>query len=229
MRSVSKPSVYFLSVISFLMFQMSCSSNPASSDATTGTVKISVKSSGSPLNKSSSVISITSARVVIEKIRFDSVINDTLDFRFPQPFVQDLLSTTQLQQIETVQVPFGTYKKSRIEIHELQPEDGLVYSQNPDLQDRSILIQGTFDGVPFAFTSDFSEEQEREFQPPLVLDENFPSTNIVLFLNLNDWFVDESGNILNPLSSNNKSEIEKSIKDSIEIFEDDDDNGEPDD
>ncbi|MFQ5676183.1 MAG: hypothetical protein ACE5G1_09820 [bacterium] len=228
MRRIWKMSGLMLTIALFL-FQMSCSSNPASSNPTSGTVKISVKSSTAPLNKLAGAISITSARVVIEKIRFDSVIDDSLDFRFKQPFVQDLMLATQLQQIETVQVPFGTYKKSKIEIDDLEPEDGLAYTQNPDLQDRSVFIQGTFDGVPFTFTSDFSEEQERELQPRLVLDENSPSTNIVLVLNMGNWFVDENGNLLNPLSPDNRSKIEKSIKDSIDIFEDDDDDGERDD
>jgi hypothetical protein len=43
------------------------------------------------------------------------------------------------------------------------------------------------------------------------------------------WFMDSSGNLLDPRSANNKNLIEDNIKDSIEIFEDKDDDGEKDD
>ena len=40
------------------------------------------------------------------------------------------------------------------------------------------------------------------------------------------WFVDDSDNLLDPCSTNNKDMIEDNIKAAIEIFEDKDDDGE---
>ncbi|MFQ5650032.1 MAG: hypothetical protein ACE5IY_08825 [bacterium] len=85
--------------------------------------------------------------------------------------------------IETLEVPYGIYKESEIEIDKLDPEDGAVYTQNPELQERSILIKGFMNGdstETFTFVSEFSEEQKREFSPALVLDQNSPATNVVL-------------------------------------------------
>jgi hypothetical protein len=221
----------------FLVGQISCSNSPTSSTPTSGTIKISVKAvtSGAPVSVSKSasqslaVTTITSAKIVISKIKFESIVNDTLDFRFRQPFVQDLMVGADVHVIDTIEVPFGSYKESEIEIDDLEPEDGEVYNQNPDLQDLSIRVEGSFNGNPFVFTSDLSEEQEREFEPPLVLDENSPSTNIVLVLNLDMWFVDSNGNPLDPSLPNNKSIIENNIKNSLQVFEDEDDDGEDDD
>ncbi len=235
MRSILKTGGLFFSTILFL-FTMSCGNNPMSPDHTTGTIKISIKGvtngASNTLNKSSSLVTITSARVVIERIRFESIVNDTLDFRFREPFIQDLMLDTTLNVIETLEVPFGSYKETEVEIDDLDPEDGLVYTQNPELQDRSIVVKGYLNGNPaenFIYTSEFSEEQKREFVPPLILDENSPSTNVVLVLDMGMWFMDSSGNLLDPRSANNKNLIEDNIKDSIEIFEDKDDDGKKDD
>lgn len=216
-----------------------CSDSPTSSNPDTGSVKISVVAvsqagAGQSLGKGvqSGRATITSAVVVIEKIRFDSTVDDSLDFRFREPFVKDLAAGSNMQVIETVNVPFGIYKKSKIKIDDLDPEDGQVYTDNPELQDRSIVVKGYLDGdtqQTFFYSAEFDEEQEREFNPPLVLDENSPSTNVVLYLNMGMWFVDEQGNFLDPRSSENANVIEDRIKDSIEVFEDKDDDGQRDD
>ena len=219
--------------------QMGCSSNPISSVPTSGTIKISIKSISSGANTSASKVvgktaalaTITSARVVIDRIRFDSSVDDTLDFRFQEPFIQDLMAGSNLYEIGTAQVPFGSYKKSRIKIDDLDSEDGTVYTQNPELQNRSIFISGFLNNDPnlaFEFTSDLNEEQEREFNPPLILDENSPSTSIVLTIDIDAWFMDGNGTPLDPSSPSNKSIIEDNIKNSIDVFEDEDDDGERD-
>lgn len=224
----------------FFVSQISCSDSPSSSTPTAGTIKISIKAvnNGTPsslskfMGQSFGPVTITSARVVIDEVEFESSLGDTLDFEFNQPFVQDLIVGSDAHVIDTIEVPFGTYKESEIEIDDLDPEDGEVYLQNPDLQDKSILVEGFLNDNPndtFVFTSDLSEEQEQEFEPPLVLDENSPSTNIVLTLNMDMWFVDGNGNPLDPRLPDNKSIIENNIKDSIEVFEDKDDDGEEDD
>ena len=118
------------------------------------------------------------------------------------------------------------------EIDDLDQEDGVVFTQNPDLQGLSILVKGYLNNDPsqtFVFTSDLDEEQEREFNPPLVLDENSPSNSLVLNIDLDTWFVDGNGNFLDPSIESNHSQIENNIKDSLEVFEDKDDNGEDDD
>lgn len=220
-----------------LLTLFSCNDNPASPPPDAGTIKISVKSvySGA-LNKSAgnttASVTISSAQLVIDKIELKSDVDDSLDFEFEEPFVQDLALDTNVHEIQTVQVPFGTYEESEIKIDELEAEDSAAYAQNPELQDRSILVKGFVDGdtsQTFVFSSDLSAEQEREFDPPLVLNENSPSTNLVLIINLDTWFVDDDGDPLDPRSHGNKEIIEDNIKKSIDIFEDEDDDGEDDD
>lgn len=222
-----------------LLILMGCNENSTSPTPTptSGTVKISVKSIyGGTFNKSngnpSLAVTITSAQIVIDEIEFESDSGDSLDFQFKEPFIQDLLVDTTVHQIQSIQVPFGSYKESEIEIDELSEKDSVLYAQNPELQDRSILVKGHLNQdttQTFVFSSDLHAEQEREFDPPLVLDENSPSTNIVLVIDLNTWFVDHNGDPLDPRSPNNQSTIEKNIKSSIDIFEDEDGDGDDDD
>ena len=218
--------------------QLGCSSNPISSVPTSGTIKISIKSvstasSNNALGKTAAAVTITSARVIIDEIELESIFDDTLDFEFEQPFVQDLMAgSSNIYEIGTIQVPFGSYKEMEIEVDDLKAEDGAVYTQNPELQDLSIRVEGYLNGDTnntFVFTSDLDEEQEREFNPLLIVDENSPSTSIVLTIDMDTWFMDSNGTPLDPGSPNNKSIIENNIKDSIDVFEDEDDDGERDD
>ena len=220
-----------------LIFQLGCDNYSTSPTPVSGLLKISVKSVYSGAfnkisAKSITSVTISSAQVVIDKIELESDLGDSLDFEFEEPFVQDLALDTNVHEIQTVQVPFGTYKESEIKIDELEEEDSTAFAQNPELQNLSILVKGFIDGdtsQTFVFSSDLNAEQEREFDPPLVLDENSPSTNIVLIINLDTWFVDEDGDPLDPRSPNNRETIEENIENSIDIFEDEDNDGEDDD
>ena len=224
-------------LVALLFLLTACGSDP-SSPAANG-IKISIKginNSTSGLNKVSqpndTTVTITSVRVVIDEIELESSIGDTLDFELEQPFVKDLMVGQAVQEIQTVAVPAGTYKELEIEIDELNPEDGAVYTNNPDLQGRSIYIEGYLNNDPqntFSFASDLEEEQEQEFKPPIVLDENSPSTSVVLTIDMGTWFVDEAGNFIDPRLAQNQSAIEENIKNSIDVFEDKDDDDEDDD
>ncbi len=219
---------------SLLTLNIGCS--PTSPVATEGRVKISIRSAGNSasnsLAKLVNAVSITSARVVIEEVEFESSNRDSMDFELEQPFVQDLAVDTSLHEITTIQLPFGTYEEMEIEIGRLDQEDGAAFTQNPDLQNLSVRVEGFLDNDPtktFTFSSDLSAEQEREFDPALIVDATSPSTNIVLMIDLGRWFVDNNNNPLDPTLAQNQNAIERNIKASIKVFEDDDDNGEDDD
>ncbi|KAA3612671.1 MAG: hypothetical protein DWQ05_18660 [Calditrichaeota bacterium] len=222
--------------IGLLILHTSCSSNPASPDPTDGSIKISVRGvadgSSTSLKKMATAIMITSARVVIEEIEFESSTEDRLDFELEEPFVQDLVAGSNLHEVTTVQVPFGTYRELEIKIDELDEEKSIAYAQNPELQNLSIRVEGFLNddtNNTFVFTSDLSEEQEKEFYPPLVIDETNPSVNVVLAIDMGMWFVDSNNGLLDPTLEENKSRIESNIKASINVFEDEDDDGERDD
>lgn len=208
-----------------------------SPSSNSGSIKISIKNNGNgsfvkALGKVIDQVTITRAQIVIEQIEFESTEGDSFDFELEVPFIQDLMLDTNAHVIQSIQIPFGSYKESEIEIDDLDSLYGNIYTQNPDLQDRSVFVQGYLNDNPndtFTFSSDLEEEQEMEFNDPLVLNQNSPSTNIVLLIDTATWFFDNSGNFLDPRISANKSQIEENIKNSIDVFEDEDDDGKDDD
>lgn len=211
-------------------------SNPTLSGASTGQVKISIMGlAGGDGNLAKSFaddIEITSAKVVIEKIEFENEQDTSLDFKFEEPFVQDLVTITTLEEIETVEIPFGVYDRVKIDIDDLDSEDGEVFNQNPELQNLSVQVQGFLNNDPgqsFEFTSDLSANVDLEFDPPLEINEQVLSTNIVLGIDFANWFRGRNGSFLDPTRAENRSEIENNIKRSLRVFEDRDEDGRRDD
>jgi len=209
----------------------------SSSGSGSGTVKISIMGMGADgqttLAKSfTDDIEITSAKVVIEKIEFENEQDTSLDFKFEQPFVQDLVTITTLEEIETVEIPFGVYDRVKIDIDDLDVEDGEVFTLNPDLQNLSVLVKGFLNSDPtqtFEFSSDLSANVDLEFDPPLEINEDVLSTNIVLGIDFANWFRGRNGGFLDPTRAENRSEIENNIKRSLRVFEDRDEDGRKDD
>lgn len=214
---------------------------PNSSDGDSGNVKISVR--GSSRNTPQGImilakrgstvdsVTITQAQIVIDRIEFENSNEDSMDFELDMPFVQDLVGDS-MYVIAVVDLPIGIYEEMEIEIDELKAEDGAVYVQNPNLQDLSIYVTGYVNGdttQKFIFVSDLSEEQEKEFDLPLVIDAASPDTNVVLTIDTSMWFVDDDGNFIDPRLPGNQRVIEKNIKKSIEMYEDENDDGEDDD
>ncbi|MCG8608315.1 hypothetical protein MJD09_25435, partial [bacterium] len=154
-------------------FSIGCDS-PLFPVPTEGSIKFSIRGINSTplgsLGKSTSTVTITSARIVIDEIELESSHEDSIDFEFEEPFVQDLVVGTDLHEISTINVPFGVYEEVEIEIDELDDEESSAYQQNAELRNLSIRVEGFLDNDKnnmFVFKSDFSEEQEREFDPPL--------------------------------------------------------------
>jgi hypothetical protein len=177
-------------------------------------------------------VTLTSARVIIEKIELENESDNSIDFKFNQPFVQDLLSIGTLQEIQTFQVPPGTYDKVKVSIDDLDVEDGDVFVQNPQLQNLSIRIEGYLNEDPaqvFVFTSDISLGITVDFSPPIVIDETTVNKNIIIDLEYASWLVDDSGRFLDPTVAGNKERIERNITNSLKVFKDDDRDGERDD
>ncbi len=85
------------------------------------------------------------------------------------------------------------------------------------------------DGDPFVFETDLREEQEVPLSPPLDVTADSQPVNLTLTLDVATWFVDAAGNPVNPTSANkggaNENLVKDNIRDSIEVFEDNDHDG----
>ncbi|MEX2350054.1 MAG: hypothetical protein WD554_04180 [Flavobacteriaceae bacterium] len=79
------------------------------------------------------------------------------DIELDGPFELDLSQPGVVFPIANVEVPVGQYEELEFDV---------VRSQNPnsDLFQKSILIAGTLDNVPFTFWHDFEEDVEVEYE-----------------------------------------------------------------
>jgi hypothetical protein len=129
-------------------------------------------------------------------------------------------------------VPTGTYDRLRLQIHKPRgSKDQAFLAEHPDFADVSIRVKGTFNGTPFTFDTDLTEEEQLAFSTPVEVTAE-GTTAFTLLLDIRGWFLDQSGNaLLSPLGPSDaiRGLIEHNIHSSFRAFRDDDHDGEDDD
>jgi len=174
---------------------------------------------------------VNSARVVIRKVELESEEEDSLEFELKEPFIQDLNLLDNQTVLTTVNVPAAVYEELEIKVGPLRSSAGQIYQDNPELQDKSLLLEGyVVKGTQqdFSFSSEIELEQEYEFEPPVVVANN-GVTNLVLRVDVSGWFMGENDVTLDPTNADDHSQILNNIRKSFHVFEDEDHDGEPDD
>jgi hypothetical protein len=141
-----------------------------------------------------------------------------------------------VDQILSIQVPAGSYDELEFEIDVLDDDDSreeALAAANPDMAGVSIRVEGTYNGEAFVYTGTVEAEQELDLFPPLEVLEDDPALNLTLTLDVGTWFTDGQGNLIDPRTANrdepNEELVEDNIEASLEIFEDDDRDGDYDD
>jgi len=143
-----------------------------------------------------------------------------------------------VETLIAIDAPAGTYDELEFEIHKPdddEPEDREFLEQHPEFRDVSIRVKGTFNGEEFLFLQDLNEDQEREMNPPLVVEEGGEPVNVTLMIDVSTWFTSDgtpTGSLIDPRTANkggaNENLVEENIENSIEAFEDDDVDGDDD-
>jgi hypothetical protein len=189
---------------------------------------------------------ITKAELVLREIELERISDDACDDMAGDddlcekfvagPVLLDLPLDGTVETVFTIAVDTGTYDEIEFELHKVSnddPEDAEFRAQHPDMIGKSIRVQGTYNGQPFTYESDLNEDQEHALVPPLVIGEGVTSTNVTIIVNLDVWFRDGGGDLVNPQSGNkgsvNENMIRDNIRDSFEGFEDEDRDGDEDD
>lgn len=192
-------------------------------------------------------LEITSAELVLREIEFERT-EAVADCDAPEsaddceeieagPFLAALPvdATTPVVALEAA-MPVGSFDEVEFDVHKLDdadPRDAGIISQRPEFDQISILVRGNWtpaggSTVPFEFSSSVNEEMELEFAVPMVVVEGEPK-NVTFAVDLDSWFRDASGTLLNPETANhnqpNENLVIQNIRVSIEGFEDDDQDG----
>ena len=202
------------------------------------------------LSDGSHELRITSAELAIREIEFeqeestagcdvassddsgDDSSDDCHEFETGPTLLSVPLDGTVQQQLSAT-VPAGTYDEIEFEIRKIgddtQAERDFV-AAHPEFDKLSIVVTGTYDGRAFRYESRVDQEQEIELAEPLVIDGDNQEIGVTLTLDIRGWFVDGSGALVDPATANdgqpNESVVTENIARSIDMFHDDDHDGE---
>lgn len=174
---------------------------------------------------------ITSAKFLVEWIKFEAEGNEESEFK-EGPFEVFINLDGSVSLIAINNLPSKTFNEIRLKIHKFTPGENVI---DPDFEGPnggpgfSGIITGTFNGVPFTFRTAITSVEQVEISPPIVITvAASTTTNVTLMVNPKMWFLD-GGVVLNPIDPNNQHEIDESIRTSfVKAFEDDDHDGIPD-
>lgn len=124
-----------------------------------------------------------------------------------------------------VPVSPGTFDQVEYEIHRATADDHEIVTARPQLTDHSIYVSGTYNGISFEYVSNLEIKQEKQLNPPLEIAAGVTSVNLTLDVNLDGWFVDGGGILLDPATANpgglNETTINNNILNSMATYEDD--------
>lgn len=143
------------------------------------------------------------------------------------PYLLDLPLGAGAARQFMVEVPAGTYDEVDFKVHKPGDSDASFLAAHPEFRGRSVRVVGTWNGTPFVYTGDASSEQEAALVPPLTMAEG-AGTELTLFVDLSTWFR-VNGSLVDPALANEGGQweeaVERSIKASIQAFEDRDHDG----
>lgn len=152
------------------------------------------------------------------------------------PFLIELPLDGSVTTVISVDLPPDAYDEVEFDIHtpdDDNPSDLEFLATYPEFKGVSVRVEGTFDGEDFLFLQDLNAEQEIALSPPLEVGEGGGPVNLTLTIDLRSWFVNGDGTLIDPREANKGGDfeepVEANIEASIDLFEDDDRDGEDDD
>lgn len=221
LKSINKTLV---AAISLLIVATGCSISD-SNNAGPKPVSVTMQVTGSSSQKSltSNHVTLTSVKLLVEEIELESVEEDSLDFEVENQVVELPLDGSSYQ-LSTENISLGFFDEFELEVDGIDEDDNV---NDPDFtegsNETSIVIKGTYNGEDFTFKSEEDFELEFEFNPPIEISETTNSVAIDLMVDVSSWFVDGSGNDLDPTDPNNHDQIEENINNSFDAEDDIDD------
>jgi hypothetical protein len=159
----------------------------------------------------------------------DGVSDDCEELEIGPVLVDVPLGTPGAARSFSVQIAPGSYDKVEFEIHKPSSSDDAGFIQaNPAFNGTSVLVTGTYNGAAFEYASDLNGKMEFDLNPALVANETAAS-DLTLFLDLDKWFRDSTGGLVDPATANqggaNEVLVEQNIQSALDAFEDDDHDG----
>lgn len=121
-------------------------------------------------------------------------------------------------------VPAGTYDELEVAIGKVAPADAGGVTGLADMNGKSVIVDGTFNGTAFSFQSELEVSQKSETTLTVG---GSSGGNVTITVDPTGWFKGSAG-VLDPTAAGNQQAIEENIAASIQAFPDDDMDGQND-
>lgn len=192
------------------------------------------------------VITVTRVRLVARKIDFEQAAgsctppapssgseseaehSDPMDPECPElrlgPMLLDPPVSDGAESSFSVDLPAGTYREVEMQIHKPADANGdaVFLAAHPEFAGASIIVDGTWNGAPFSFSTALTTRIEVEFDAPIEVTAG-GTTNVTLQMDVRGWFLaGGSGPLLNPLllTQQARATVEQNIRTSFHAFRD---------
>jgi hypothetical protein len=149
------------------------------------------------------------------------------------PAIIDLPVDASVTSSVVATVPAGTYTSFEALIHAVRdssPASKAFLAANPSFAGVAVHVEGTYNGTPFVYNGRTVAKLELAFNPPAVVGST--GLSITVNVDLGTWFVDASGNLIDPTTANdggaNAAMVSHNIHESFEAFEDENHDGKDD-
>lgn len=106
--------------------------------------------------------------------------------------------------------------------------DSAVVDSFPQLEGASILVEGSYNGEDFTFTSDASTQVSIAISPTLDLTSSPSAANVTLAAPVSSWFLAEDQTLIDPTGGPASGVVAENIAASFSAFPDLDADGQPD-
>ena len=137
-----------------------------------------------------------------------------------------------IERTFTANLPAGSFDALGFQIHKVSADgdaaDQAFLKAHPDFAGISMRVKGTFNGANFTYTSDLDAQQELKFEQPMVVEVGKPAS-VTIKLDLDGWFRNRRGTLVDPATAAKGSENENLVRDNIirsfHAFQDNDEDG----
>ena len=168
-------------------------------------------------------VTLTSVKIVMDDFKLVGADNDSLTAFEDTAVIQEIDLAGEPQDLATIEVSPTTVTKALFFFKKLLANDGDVYTDNPDMQDISIRVEGYVnedEDSSFVWTSVLTTMQSLTFDAVTVN----AGDSVVLDLNfcVDQWFLDDTDNYLDPregiAAGLTRTTIELNIREALNII-----------
>jgi hypothetical protein len=157
--------------------------------------------------------------------------DDSCATMFVGPLLIDIPTDNTAGSEISVLIPEGSYRSVQLRVHKVssnRPDEAAFRAANPGFQDASVKVVGTYNGLPFTFSSDVTAVVNLPLPEPITV--GGEEQDLTVELDVSKWFLGANGTLLSPLLDNNqvKQLIRSNIRTSIRAFRDNNGDGEED-